>query len=298
MGSLSELVNDARLRRGAAVMAVVNTTPDSFFDGGRYVHHDGARRRIDEVIEQGADLIDIGAESTRPGARPVSSEEQLSRCAWAIEYAVSMGATVSIDTTSVDVAREALGLGATIINDVSCLQTPDLCDVAREHRADLIVMHSRGGMTKMAGFSQYDPEAYDDVVQDVRREWLAARDTAVERGFDPSHLWFDPGLGFHKNAQHSDQLMSRLSELTDLGAGLVLGASRKSFIGALDDSPPEKRLGGSIAACLRGLEAGASVLRVHDVQPVVQAMLAYRAWHLSPLVRPGTPHVRGTAGDA
>lgn len=278
MGTLLEFVNDARARRGAAVMAVINTTPDSFFDGGRYVHHDAARRRIDEVLEDGADLIDIGAESTRPGSLPIYPHEQLERAAWAIEYAVSCDACVSIDTTSVEVAREALRLGARVINDVSCLGDPELADVAKENDADLIIMHSRGSMTTMDGFSKYDSKAYDEIVSDVRKEWEESYRAAVDRGVAEDRIWFDPGLGFHKSAAHSHELMSRLDELCDLGAGLVLGASRKSFLGALDDSPPEGRLGASIAACLRGVDAGAKIVRVHDVAPVVQALIAHEKW--------------------
>jgi dihydropteroate synthase len=278
VGSLKEFVDDVREARGAVVMAVINTTPDSFSDGGRYLGFDQARTRIDEVLAQGADIIDIGAESTRPGSAPVSASEQLERAAPAVEYAVAQSAWVSIDTTSPEVAKEALRLGARIVNDVSCLMDEHLARVTTDAGADLILMHSRGSMSEMRGFSEYDGLAYQDVVTDVRSEWQAAAARAVACGLSADRIWFDPGLGFHKSAAHSLELMQRLGELSDLGAGLLLGASRKSFLGSLDGSPPEARLGASIAACLHGVDLGARIFRVHDVRETVQALGAKRAF--------------------
>jgi len=259
-------------------MAVLNTTPDSFYDGGQFDDAKVARNRIDALLSEGADIIDVGAESTRPGAAEVEVEEQLRRAVPAIEYAVKRGAWVSIDTTRAAVAREALRLGAKIVNDVSCLRDPSLAEEVAKQDADLIIMHSRGSMSDISGSSSARGDGYTNVAKDLEVEWKAAKGRAVEAGLEESRIWFDPGLGFHKNAEQSHELMARLGEFSGLGVGLVLGASRKSFLGALDESSPERRLGGSLAACLAGVKAGASVLRVHDVHDTRQALLAARKW--------------------
>lgn len=291
VGHLAEFVKQALTKRGAVVMAVVNTTPDSFYDGGRYLNHDAARRHIEELISLGADMIDVGAESTRPGAPSVSADEQIARALPAVEFAVSRGVCVSIDTTSPEVAREMAARGAKVINDVSCGQNPELARVAAQTGCDLILMHSRGTMTTMPGFSQYSEQAYGDIVADVRAEWSAAREVALSAGLTGDRIFFDPGLGFHKNAEQSSELMRRLDEFQGLGAGLVLGASRKSFIGALDNSVPEDRMGGSIAACLLAVQKGAQIVRVHDVQATAQALLGLRHWSRRGAPIANRPHV-------
>jgi len=275
---LGKLADVARKERGAVLMAVLNITPDSFFDGGQYASFHRARARIDELLEEGCDVIDIGAESTRPGSHAVSAQEQIDRSGAAIEYAVSQGACVSIDTTDPSVAEQALKLGASIVNDVSCLADPQLAQVALDGGADLIIMHSRGSMERTRSSPEYAQDAYADVVDEVTGEWKKAEARALASGVESHRIWFDPGLGFHKNAEHCATIMQRLHDFSGLGAGMVLGASRKSFIGALDASPPERRLGGSIAACLRALNAGVKVLRVHDVQEARQALVAYSNW--------------------
>src|SRR5690606_26806865 len=153
------------------------------------------------------------------------------------------------DTSSPRVAAQALALGAQIVNDVSCLREPELARVVAEHRATLILMHSREAMHKMQGFSRYPEDGYQDVVQEVRDEWRQARDRALEAGVAADQIWLDPGLGFNKSARHSLTLLARLDEFLAEGAPIVLGASRKSFIAGVDGAPPERRLGGSIAAC-------------------------------------------------
>ena len=259
-------------------MAVLNVTPDSFFDGGQHDQDETAKKRIDVLLAEGAEVIDIGAESTRPGAPAIAAPEQIERAASAISYAVNKGALVSIDTTLPAVAEAALQLGARVINDVSCLADPGLAELAIKYDADLIIMHSRGSMTHMEAFSVYDEHAYQDVVAEVCQEWSAARERALKLGLPSDRIWFDPGLGFHKSAQHSQTLLNRLEETLVLGAELVIGASRKSFIGALDGSTADRRLGGTIAACLRAVDAGARLLRVHDPYEVRQALLARRAF--------------------
>jgi len=252
-------------------MGVLNVTPDSFFDGGRYDDAGSAARRIDQLLTDGADLIDIGAESTRPGAAAISAAEQIVRLEPALRHAVQSGALVSVDTASPAVARYALELGVQLINDVSCLADDDLARACAEHGAPLIVMHARGPAASMAGFSVYPDAGYQNVVEDVRAEWRAARARALAAGMAAADVYFDPGLGFAKNAQQSYTLLARLGEFQSEGL-LVVGASRKSFIASVDGAPPSERLGGSVAACLIAAARGAAILRVHDVREVRQAL--------------------------
>ena len=217
MGVPSEWLESARRDRGAALMGVLNVTPDSFYDGGRYASEAAQRAQIDRMLAEGATIIDIGAESSRPGAEPVPAPVQLDRMDAALRHAVARGAVTSVDTTSPEVATRAL---------------------------------ERGSMSLQAGFSKYADDGYGDVVTEVRAEWRAARERAVAAGLPPEDVWFDPGLGFAKNARQSFELLARLGELALEGAPLVVGASRKSFIASLDGSAPADRLGGTIAAGL------------------------------------------------
>jgi dihydropteroate synthase len=253
-------------------MGVLNVTPDSFFDGGRYLEAEAARQRVDRLLAEGVAIVDIGAESSRPGATPVPAARQIDRLRPSLEYAVSRGAMVSIDTTSPEVADHALSLGARMLNDVSCLADDALADVAARHGATLVLMHARGALGAMKGFSEYPDGGYRDVVADVRTEWRAARDRAAARGLEPGDVWLDPGIGFAKNARQSFELLARLHELTSEGVPLVVGPSRKSFISAVDGAKADERLGGTIAACLLAAERGARVLRVHDAAAVGQAL--------------------------
>jgi dihydropteroate synthase len=253
-------------------MGVLNVTPDSFYDGGRYASEAAQRARIDRMLAEGASIVDIGAESSRPGAEAVPAQVQLDRMDAALRHTVSRGAIVSVDTTSPEVATRALELGARIVNDVSCLADIELARVAARAGATLLVMHSRGPMSQQAGFSQYSDDGYRDVAAEVRAEWRAARDRAVAAGLPAEDVWLDPGLGFAKNARQSFELLARLGELVLEGAPVVVGASRKSFIASLDGSGPDERLGGTIAAGLLAVERGAAVLRVHDVLAQRQAL--------------------------
>jgi dihydropteroate synthase len=261
-------------------MGVLNTTPDSFYDGGRYSSAQSIADRVVELVREGADIIDVGGESTRPRAAPVPASEQIARVEGAVRAAVASGALVSIDTGSPEVAERALSLGASIVNDVTCLADPDLAAVSARFGAVLIVMHSRGPMQKMAGFSQYAEDGYGNVVDDVLGEWRAARNRAVAAGLAESQVWLDPGIGFAKNARQSYALLSGLDRLCGEGVPVVVGASRKSFISAADPAPPERRLGGSLAAGLSAASRGAAVLRVHDVGEMRQALAVERAIRL------------------
>jgi dihydropteroate synthase len=254
-------------------MGVINATPDSFYEAGRSDSHEATLRRVDELASEGALIADIGGESSRPGAAVVSAAEQIARIEPAVAHAVARrDLLVSVDTTNPAVAERMLEIGAALVNDVSCLADVDLARVAAKHGAGLVIMHTRGALGSMTGFSEYPEDAYEDVVSDVRREWCAARDRAVLAGVPREHVWFDPGIGFGKNARQSFELLRRLHELSDLGVPIVVGVSRKSFIRAVDDVGPEERLGGTIAACLWCASQGARVLRVHDVRAVRQAL--------------------------
>jgi dihydropteroate synthase len=258
-------------------MGVVNATPDSFHDGGLYLAPEASRAHVARLVREGADVLDIGGESTRPGSVPVSAAEQIERVDAALACAARTDAIVSIDTTNPRVAEHALERGARIVNDVSCLANPDLARVAARAGAVLVLMHSREPMSSLSGFSVYPDDAYDDVVEDVLAEWRRARDLAVEQGLPRDDVWLDPGIGFAKNARQSFELLRRLGELTEEGVPVVVGPSRKSFIAAVDDAPPSERLGGTIAACLAAVSGGASMLRIHDVQAVAQAVAVARA---------------------
>ena len=253
-------------------MGVLNVTPDSFYDGGQYFDPRAAQTRIDRCLTEGADVIDVGGESSRPRSEPVAAREQIRRIEPAVKHAARKGALVSIDTTSAEVADAALGLGASIVNDVSCLTDDELARVAAKHSAPIIIMHCRGTMSDMTGFSEWPDDAYGDVVADVLSEWEAARERAMAAGVPREDVWLDPGLGFAKNARHSFELLSRLRELEVADAPIVVGPGRKSFIAAADPAPPEQRLGGTVAACVLAAERGATLVRVHDVREVKQAL--------------------------
>ncbi len=282
VGSVRDRLDSSTRARGAALMGVLNLTPDSFYDGGRFLGDAPARAQVDALLEAGADCLDIGGESTRPGAARVSAHEQITRIESAVRYAVGRGALVSIDTTEPEVATRMLELGAHLVNDVSCLANPELAAVCARFDASLILMHSRGSMTDMRGFSQYPDSAYADVVADVAKEWRAARERAVSAGLDRERVFFDPGIGFAKNASQSFELLRGLARFVGEGVPIVVGASRKSFIAQVDPVPASDRLGGTIAACLLAVERGATVLRVHDVHAVAQALAVARAIQSGP----------------
>jgi dihydropteroate synthase len=268
-------------------MAVVNVTPDSFYDGGQYTDNDRVRERIDQVLSEGADLIDIGAESSRPGAAAIAAEEQLRRLDFGLRHALGKGALVSVDTTDAVVARHCGTLGACVINDVSCLRRPDLARAAAEVGAALVITHSRKPMAEMSGYSTWPDDDYGhDVVAGVRTDWLAAAERAQLAGLAPSDLIFDPGFGFSKNARHSYELLGRLREFSTLGCPILSGPGRKSFLAHFDGAPPHARLGGTIAASVISVQNGANILRVHDVHATLQALNILDAARNPDLARP------------
>jgi dihydropteroate synthase len=250
------------------LMGVVNVTPDSFSDGGLYLDPEAAVAHGRELAEAGAEILDVGGESTRPGAEPVGEAEELRRVIPVIQGLVAADCHVSVDTSKAAVAVAALEAGAEIVNDVTALRgDPEMASLCAERGAGVVLMHMLGEPRTM----QEDPR-YDDVVADVRAFLVERLEAAVAAGIDEERIWLDPGIGFGKTAAHNMELLRRLGELRDLGRPLVIGTSRKSFIGRVDGSPADRRLGGTIASSVLAAAAGAEVLRVHDVAEVRQAL--------------------------
>ena len=272
--AFQRMLDRARAARGVALMGICNVTPDSFSDGGRYLAPGAARQRVDQLIEEGVDVVDVGGESTRPGAQPVPAHEQIARVRDVVRYAAGRGACVSVDTTNADVAAACLEAGASAVNDVSCMRDPTLADVVGAAGAALVLMHARGTPEQMRGFGQYPPGGYADIVRDVCAEWESAAQRASSRGVPRQAMIMDPGLGFAKNAVHSAELLARLAEIVaTVGVPVAVGASRKSFLTLVDAAAaPTERLGASVAAALHAARAGAAVLRIHDVRATRQAL--------------------------
>jgi dihydropteroate synthase len=249
------------------VMGVVNVTPDSFSDGGRYRAPLDAAARIERCVEEGAAIVDIGGESTRPGAAPVSETEELDRVMPAIEYAVRLPSLVSVDTSKPAVMRAACAAGAHLINDVRALTGPGALEAAAASGAAVCLMHMRGEPVTM----QQDPQ-YDDVVGEVDA-FLAARVAACERaGIARERCVIDPGFGFGKTAPHNRALLERLGTLAARGLPVLVGLSRKSFVAALTGRPPGERLAGSLALAVIAVLRGACIVRAHDVAETVDAL--------------------------
>ena len=262
---------------GVLLLGVCNVTPDSFSDGGDHLSLRDACAHVDDLVGEGADMIDVGGESSRPGSSAVSPSEQLERVLEVVRYAARRAPT-SIDTTSPVVADACLDAGACAVNDVSCGRDAELFRIAAKHEAAYFLMHARGTQEEMRGFSTYPDDAYGDVVIDVLGEWSEAAAKAREAGVPSKGLVMDPGLGFAKNARHSAELLRRTAELVAASPSPVLvGASRKSFLKLWDGiAEPKERLGASIAAALFAAGAGAKMLRVHDVRATRQAVAAFR----------------------
>jgi dihydropteroate synthase len=250
--------------RRPIVMGVLNVTPDSFSDGGRFLDPAAAIDQARAMIAAGADILDIGAESTRPygGAVAVSIEEEMRRLIPVLPAVAALGIPVSIDTIKAKVAAWALASGAAIINDVWGLQRDsDLARVVAEHAVPVIIMHNREAA---------DPSI--DIMSDIVAFFARSLEIAARAGISRDKIVLDPGIGFGKTPEQSLIAISRLGELKSFGLPLLLGASRKRFIDKVSPAPPDQRLGGSIAAHLFGVEAGAAIVRVHDVAETVQAL--------------------------
>jgi dihydropteroate synthase len=266
--------------RRCAIWGVLNVTPDSFSDGGEFFDAARAIDRGHALMAEGADVIDIGGESTRPpgatygaGAEPVSADEELGRVLPVIEALVRAGARVSIDTIKPMVARAALAAGAEVVNDVSARASDEMLQVVADHGATIVRMHNRG-----RGEVAPEQTRYDDVVADVCRELLAEVDRAVAAGIPASQVWIDPGIGFAKTAEQSARLLAAMGTLAATGQPVLVGSSRKSFLAVLAPLPdgsrpsPADRLGATAATVAYAVRAGARAVRVHDVAVMRQVV--------------------------
>jgi dihydropteroate synthase len=256
------------------LMAVLNITPDSFSDGGLYLSPHSALTRARQLLSEGADILDIGGESTRPGASPVSAEEELRRVLPVVEALASESAVpLSIDTAKPEVAETCLRAGARIVNDVTGLTNPEMLRVAARHHASVVIMHMRGTPQTMRSLT-----GYDDLIADISSFLGAQARLARDHGIDDIIL--DPGIGFAKTAAQSFLILRRLPEFAALGYPVLIGASRKSFLGTLSSSAdPEQRLEASVAAAVVAAMNGASIVRVHDVRETRKALEVVNAVH-------------------
>jgi dihydropteroate synthase len=250
-------------------MGVINVTPDSFSDGGLFFDADVAVAHGRRLVEEGAEILDIGGESTRPGSLPIEPDEEIRRTLPVVEGLAAEDARISIDTTKASVARAALAAGATIVNDVSAFRfDPDLAAVVAGSGADCCLMHMLGEPRTM----QDDPR-YDDVVSDIKAFLEERLAFATREGVQEERSWLDPGIGFGKTADHNLELLRRLDELVAIGRPIVVGTSRKSFLGRLVGGRDEThRLPGTIATNVIALERGATIFRVHDVAQNADAL--------------------------
>lgn len=263
------------------VMGVLNVTPDSFSDGGRWLDHQAAVRHGLELHRDGADMIDVGGESTRPGAERVPVTEELRRVGPVIRDLAAAGVAVSVDTTRAAVAEQALAAGARLVNDVSGgLADPSMLSLVADARVPYIAMHWRGHSSRMEELA-----TYDDVVVDVTAELRARLDAAVGAGVDPSYVILDPGLGFAKTAEHNWALLGYLDALFALGRPVLIGASRKRFLGALladpvtgEPRPPSQRDDATAAVSALAALSGVWGVRVHEVKASLDAIRVADAW--------------------
>ena len=256
------------------VMGILNVTPDSFSDGGKHVDDPaGTRDAIAAMVEAGAGIIDIGGESTRPGAEAVWEEEEIRRVVPAVEAAASMGAAVSIDTRRAGTMEAALQAGAALVNDVSALRyDPRSAELVAKTGCPVVLMHAPG-----SGNDLHEGGAYDSVVLDVFDALRERRDAALSAGIEASNILLDPGIGFGKSLADNLALMNALPLFHALGHPLLLGVSRKRMIGALsNEAEAGERLGGSVALAVKGMDAGVQIIRVHDVAETVQARNVWR----------------------
>ena len=250
------------------IMGVLNVTPDSFSDGGKFLDFNSAIRHGISMAEEGADIIDVGGESTRPGSEPVPAEEEIKRVVPVItELAGRINIPISVDTYKAEVARKALSAGAEIINDISALRFgPEMVDVAKEFDSGLILMHMQGNPKDM----QKAP-VYDDVLAEIKDYFVQQTEFAESRGIDRSKIILDPGIGFGKTTEHNVRILQNLPFFKSLKFPLLIGVSRKSLIGNILDLPAEQRLEGSLAAMAFSILNGANIVRVHDVRESVRA---------------------------
>ena len=260
---------DIDLEEKVVVMGVLNLTPDSFYDGGRYTREAQALRRVEEMIREGADIIDVGGESVRPGAEPISLDEELSRVIPVIEKVRGLfPITISIDTYKAEVARQAIEKGAEMVNDISGLRfDPDLRKIVAGYGVPLILMHIKGTPKNMQ-----DNPRYHSLMEEIISYLRKSIKLAEESGVDPARIIVDPGIGFGKTTAHNLEILRRLEELKSLGKPILVGLSRKSFIGNVLGLPQEERLEGGLAATSMAVSGGARIVRTHDVKSTRRAV--------------------------
>jgi dihydropteroate synthase len=258
---------------GALVMGILNVTPDSFSDGGQHASLEFAIAHAEEMVEQGVDIIDIGGESTRPGAPAVPLEDELRRVMPVVYALRDCGKAISVDTYKPAVMREAVLAGVDMINDINAFQAPGAISAVRDSDCALCIMHMRGDPATM----QQQPE-YSDVVREVA-DFLRARiDALTEAGIERRRIWIDPGFGFGKTVEHNYALIKAGRQLVEeLGVPLLAGLSRKSMIGAVTGKPVEQRMAGSLGGALAAVAHGAQIVRVHDVAETVDALKVWQA---------------------
>lgn len=255
------------------LMGIVNLTPDSFSDGGRFPDLSAALDHARGLVEAGAHILDVGGESTRPGALEVPEEEERARILPFLREASEFGVPLSVDTRKASVARAALDAGAVVVNDVSGLAfDPEMAPLVAEAGAGAVLMHMRGDPATMTGLARYDA-----VGREVARELEAAVSRARAAGIPDDALVVDPGLGFAKTPEQTLALLGDLSPVVDLGFPVLVGPSRKRFIASVADVPPQERIPGTVAACVMAYLGGARIFRVHDVAPVAQALAVTHA---------------------
>src|SRR5215213_1596645 len=262
------------------VMGILNVTPDSFSGDGILARGDAVRAAVEQAkdfLASGADILDVGGESTRPGSQPVNAQAELERVLPVIEAIASEfpDALISIDTYKADVAEAAVKAGARLLNDVWALRAdPGLASVAAAARLPVILMHNRSNPASLEVRTQlgnaYSGSAYEDLMEDVKRELLASVDLAIKAGIEETHIILDPGVGFGKTNKHNLELINRLGEIRLLGYPVLLGPSRKSFIGFTLDLPADQRLEGTAATVAVGIARGADIIRVHDVKEMAR----------------------------
>jgi len=256
------------------VMGIINVTPDSFYDVGKYNHKDQAVKRISEMIADGADIIDIGGLSSRPGSKPVSPEEELERTIPVVEsVSNSFDTLISIDTYRSEIASEAISAGAHMVNDISAFtMDKNMAGMVADKGASVTLMHMQGKPESM----QKNPQ-YENVIDEIYEYLDGKASAAIDAGISPDKIALDPGLGFGKTLDHNLSILKKISEFSSMGYPIMIGASRKSFIGAVLDLPVEDRLEGSLAAAVWSVINGVNILRVHDVAETVRSVKIARA---------------------
>jgi len=256
------------------VMGIINVTPDSFYDGGKYDHKDQAVKRVSEMVADGADIIDIGGLSSRPGSKPVSLEDEIKRAIPVVEsVSKNFDTLISIDTYRSEVALEAISAGAHMVNDISAFNMDkNMAAVVADKGVSVTLMHMQGKPESM----QENPQ-YENVIDEIYEYLDGKASTAIDAGVSPDKIILDPGIGFGKTLDHNLSILNKISEFRSMGYPIMMGASRKAFIGTILDLPAEDRLEGSLAAAVWSVINGVNILRVHDVAETVRSVKIARA---------------------